>query len=194
MWETLSLHTLCPRGDLANSYQLEEEGIRAPVAKLLNQPQVVVDASGFHVEIRDGAHHLIGMSTAPNPRPPSRSSIWLSLVGLVVLLFGCSTYQVDWNSRIGNYTYDQAVTELGPPDKSAPLSDGSTVAEWITRRGYSRGSVGFAYGYGHPGYPYHYHYPPPFYHHYYDPPSPDYFIRLTFGPDGKLQAWKRVVR
>ena len=28
----------------------------------------------------------------------------------------------------------QAVGELGPPDKQAKLSDGKTVAEWITRR------------------------------------------------------------
>ena len=26
------------------------------------------------------------------------------------------------------------------------------------------------------------------------PPSPDRFIRLTFGPDGKLAAWRRVVK
>lgn len=104
-----------------------------------------------------------------------------------VLLAGCAGPKVDWNSRVGVYTYDQAVTELGPPDKQAKLSEGSTVAEWLTRRGYSGGSVGFMYGYG---YPYYYH---PWYH-YYDPPSPDYFLRLTFGPDGKLLASKRVVR
>ena len=42
--------------------------------------------------------------------------------------------------------------------------------------------------------PYRYYYPGPFYHHYYEPPSPDYFIRLTFGPDGKLQSWRRLAR
>jgi hypothetical protein len=113
-------------------------------------------------------------------------------LGVCVFLTGCAGTKTDWNSRVGIYTYDQAVTELGPPDKSAKLTDGTTVAEWMTRRGYSGGSVGFMYGYGYPyhGYPY-YHYPP-----YYlaEPPSPDYFIRLTFGPDGKLQAYKRVAR
>jgi hypothetical protein len=107
------------------------------------------------------------------------------------LLAGCATYKIDWNARIGNYTYDQAVTELGPPDKSAKLSDGTLVAEWMTQRGYARGSVGPAYGYGSP---YYYHYPPPLYHYYYDPPSPDYFIRLTFAPDGNLRSWRRVAR
>ena len=112
---------------------------------------------------------------------------WTLSLLLLLLWVGCATYKVDWNNRIGNYTYDQAIMELGPPDKSAKLTDGTTVAEWLTRRGYSGGSVGFMYGYG---YPYYYR---PWYHSY-EPPSPDYFIRLTFGPDGKLQAYKRVVR
>ena len=105
-----------------------------------------------------------------------------------LFLIGCASTKIDWNSRVGVYTYDQAVTELGPPDKYAKLTDGTVVAEWMTRRGYSAGSVSMFYGYG---YPYYYH---PWPHYYYEPPSPDYFIRLTFGPDGKLQSWKRVAR
>ena len=108
-------------------------------------------------------------------------------IGLCLFLTGCATTKIGWNSRIGNYTYDQAVSELGPPDKSAKLTDGTIVAEWLTRRGYSGGSVGFMHGYG---YPYYYH---PWYP-YYEPSSPDYFIRLTFGPDGRLRAYQRVVR
>ena len=70
-----------------------------------------------------------------------------AILSLGVLLFsGChSTPKVDWNSRVGSYTYDQAVTELGPPDKTAKLDDGRTVAEWIT--GYKRGSS-FSFGTG----------------------------------------------
>src|SRR5205809_4479055 len=109
----------------------------------------------------------------------------LILVLLLLLSVGCATAKIDWNSRIGNYTYDQAVAELGPPDKFAKLTDGTIVAEWMTRRGYSGGSAGIMYGH-----PYYYH---PW-HYYYEPPSPDYFIRLTFGSDGKLQAYKPVVR
>jgi len=122
------------------------------------------------------------------------ASIWdystaTGVVSLLLLLLsaGCASTKIDWNSRIGNYNYDQAVVELGPPDKSAKLTDGTRVAEWLTRRGYSGGSVGFMYGYGHP---YYYH---PWYH-YYEPPSPDYFLRLTFAPDGKLRAYQRVAR
>lgn len=68
----------------------------------------------------------------------------LSIFTAILLMFtaglsGCrSTPKVDWNTRIGTFTYDQAVAELGPPDKSAKLTDGRTVAEWVT--GYKRGS------------------------------------------------------
>jgi hypothetical protein len=114
---------------------------------------------------------------------------------LASLVTGCATYRIDWNNRVGNYTYDQAIAELGPPDKSAKLTDGTTVAEWLTRRGYSGGSVAIAHGYGYPYYPYdgHYYHPWPYYY-YSEPPSADYYIRLTFGPDGKLQSWRRVMR
>src|SRR5689334_7361735 len=60
------------------------------------------------------------------------------------LLTGCaSTPKVDWNSRIGSFTYDQTVAEMGPPDKSTQLSDGSSVAEWFVKQGSS-----FSFGVG----------------------------------------------
>jgi len=94
---------------------------------------------------------------------------------------------VDWNSRIGAYTYDQAVIELGPPDKQARLDNGQTIAEWITHRsggsGLSIGTgffsggggsgvgvgVGQSIGAG---------------------PS-DKILKLTFGSDHKLAAWSK---
>src|SRR5208282_3567728 len=89
------------------------------------------------------------------------------------LLAGCVTPRIDWVARVGNYTYDQAVMEFGPPDKSAKLSDGTTVAEWLTQRG----QVVVAPGpyFGPPGY-------------YYGPVAPMYsetyvparFLRLAF--------------
>jgi hypothetical protein len=106
---------------------------------------------------------------------------------LAFLLAGCATPRVDWNSRIGNYTYDQAVLELGPPDKQARLEDGTTVAEWLTYRGYHRSHAPWGYGpYWYPGA----YYPP----YYYDTYSPDYFVRLIFGSDGRLRAWKKFAR
>jgi len=50
------------------------------------------------------------------------------------MIVGCKTTP-KWDERIGNYTYDQALAELGPPDKTAKLSDGKTVAEWVTGHG-----------------------------------------------------------
>jgi hypothetical protein len=35
----------------------------------------------------------------------------------------------DWNARIGNYTYDQAVAEFGEPTKSTK-ANGNLFAEW----------------------------------------------------------------
>ena len=71
--------------------------------------------------------------------------IWLAILLLAVMLFaGCRTAPpIDWNGRVGNYTYDDAVIDLGPPDKQARLSDGKTIAEWIRHReGGARFSVG----------------------------------------------------
>jgi len=69
----------------------------------------------------------------------------------LALISGCQTTPaVDWNSRVGHYTYDQAVGELGPPDKQTKLTTGQTVAEWITRRSGGT-SVGFGTGFFGPG-------------------------------------------
>ena|SRR5437016_4061294 len=109
----------------------------------------------------------------------------LALSFSTVLFTACkSTPKPDWNSRVGNYTYDEAVAELGPPDKSAKLSDGKTVAEWVQRRRGGGFSVGFGVGsYGShggvgvgqsvgvgPG---------------------DKVLRLVFGPDNKLESWAK---
>jgi hypothetical protein len=105
---------------------------------------------------------------------------------LALLLMGCATNRVDWNARMGSYTFDQAVLEMGPPDKQAKLQDGTVVAEWITRRGSNRGYVSGPF-YHSPG-------PGPFYGGYYTESSPDYFLRLTFDPNGKLTASKKFAR
>ncbi len=100
----------------------------------------------------------------------------------VLWLVGCATSKVDWNARVGNYTYNQAVLEMGPPDRHATLADGTTVAEWLLNRGYT-------YVYGTPG-PH-----GPFWG---GPASayttPSMYMRLTFGPNGQLTAWKRTYR
>lgn len=111
---------------------------------------------------------------------------------LAGLLSGCATApKIDWAARVGNYTYDQAVTEFGPPDKESTLSDGTRVAEWLTSRGYRQVYPvgGYYYHHGPPGY-YGWYYPPT----YIDTSSPDYFLLLTFNADGQLRTWKKFSR
>ena len=53
---------------------------------------------------------------------------------IVAFLAGCATTPpVDWNTRIGKYTYAQAVTELGPPAREARLSDGKIECKWFVQ-------------------------------------------------------------
>ena len=116
----------------------------------------------------------------------------LGAVGIVILglwLAGCATRRVDWSTRVGSYTFDQAIYEIGPPDKQAKLTDGTLVAEWLTHRGHQELSPIGAYHY-HGPYRSYYPYPPVYVNGY----SPDYYLRLTFGPDGRLTAWKNYSR
>lgn len=104
------------------------------------------------------------------------------LAGLLCagLLAGCVTGKIDWGSRIGAYSYDEAVREYGPPDKSAKLTDRSSVHEWLTWRGRDVTTVHTYRGRWFSRYEY--------------VGSPDEFLRLTFGPDDKLKDWKRVIK
>lgn len=104
----------------------------------------------------------------------------LVLLGLIFLGAGCATTRVDWGSRIGNYTYDQAVLELGVPDRQATLSDGTIVAEWLRRRGSTYGTTSF-FSYSR-------------FHSFDIHQFPDRFIRLIFGPDLVLQAAENVAK
>ena len=123
-----------------------------------------------------------------NAKPTKVRRCWSRLLAgmLVLFLCGCATSKVDWNSRVGVYTYDQAVIDFGPPDKQAKLHDGTTVAEWLTRRSYTYTSFGVGYGYP-------YWYPGPFYPGYVDT-TPNYYLRLIFGPDDKLKGWKKFAK
>ena len=109
---------------------------------------------------------------------------WLLAVLAGTLLTGCVTERIDWPARIGSYTFDQAILEFGPPDKSATLQDGTIVADWLTARGTTW--VHGGWGWGSPSW---YWYGP--YYPMYVTTSPDHFLRLTFDPNGKLAAWRR---
>ena len=110
------------------------------------------------------------------------------LVLLAACVFaGCATGpKIDWAARVGHYTYDQAVLELGPPDKIAKLDSGVIVANWITHQGYAYPAGGtVVYG----------NYPGgmivPAYSQSY---SPTYYLRLAFGADGRLTEWKKYAQ
>ncbi len=113
---------------------------------------------------------------------------WIAGAFLLILLTGCATTKVDWSSRVGSYTFDQAVMDYGPPDKQAKLQDGSTVAEWMTYRGRTYAYAPVPYGY----YPWSYG---PAYSPFIDTyNTPDYFLRLMFSPDGTLKEFRRVTK
>jgi hypothetical protein len=107
---------------------------------------------------------------------------------LVAILFaGCATTpKINWQARVGIYTYDQAVMQFGPPDKSAKLADGTTVADWITERGYIYATSDY-----YPFYTRGFIVPPATYT---QNRVPDTLLRLTFGADGKLKAWKKFYK
>lgn len=99
---------------------------------------------------------------------------------LCFLLAGCATNKIDWNSRTGNYTYDEAITELGVPDRSATLSDGTVVAEWLSVRGGMYGNF--------------YTFPGSRFQSYDINQFPDRYLRLVFGPDKKLLRAEKFAR
>lgn len=109
-------------------------------------------------------------------------------VSLLLLVVGCRTAKVDWNARLGSFTYDQALVELGPPDRLAELTDRSKVAEWLGRRGHTS-----VYLDTFPGGFYHHPYGIGW-HHGYVTRGPDRFLRLVFDPEGKLKSWQWVLR
>ena len=117
---------------------------------------------------------------------------WAGLALLSLVLAGCATTpKTDWSSRVGTYTYEQAVLELGPPDKYAKLSDGTQVAEWLMEQGYTRAYSPYMsshYGFG----PWYFG---GWYPAYVDTSSsPSRYLRLIFGPDGILRDWKRFYK
>ncbi|MBU6408888.1 MAG: hypothetical protein KGR98_00745 [Verrucomicrobia bacterium] len=99
-------------------------------------------------------------------------------------LSGCATdTSVDWDARIGSYTCDQAMSELGPPDRKSVLAGGEIVAEWYPRpvgetgcgigTGFSAGatSAGFGETTG--------------------TEEGDPALILTFTPGGHLPSWSK---
>lgn len=128
--------------------------------------------------------------------PPQRRLLTLTLLLLLPLVAcvgpaGCVTSQKQrWTQRVGHYTYDDAVKELGPPERKETTSDGTLVAEWVLRRVQTYGvpSAGWGMGWGWRGRwgmgwggtDIH--------------STPEVSLQLHFGPDKRLQTWKEVLR
>jgi hypothetical protein len=65
------------------------------------------------------------------------SLICITLVGLLLGLFGCGAMhldqaEVEWNSQIG-HTKDELIKENGPPESCATLKSGEEVCAWVRR-------------------------------------------------------------
>jgi hypothetical protein len=94
---------------------------------------------------------------------------------------------VNWSERVGTYTFDEAMVELGRPALVGESSAGKT-AEWVLSRsprmsfGFgigggsygSGGGVGVGVGTG------------------ISPPPHGENLRLIFGQDGKLKEWTKA--
>lgn len=147
--------------------------------------------NGLRTPLCQKAKHLQnsgpGLFWRMKKRVTLTSILWLvaALLALPLLSTGCaSKAKIDWNSRVGSYTYDQAVLELGPPDKASDLTDGSKVADWFVKRnsrvsfglgtGFSSGGTGVGVGQS------------------VGSGGSAQFLRLTFNPEKKLQAWSHV--
>lgn len=98
---------------------------------------------------------------------------------------GCASSQkakvnrIDWGGRIGTYTYEEALAELGEPNVMSE-SSGGRIAEWMLQRS---PMVSFGVGLGGPGVGVGTSVSPP--------PSGEY-LRLRFDKDGKLAESARV--
>ena len=106
-----------------------------------------------------------------------------AVIGLIGA--GCQALkQVDWDGRVGQYSYEQAVAELGRPTTEAKLAGGLRRVEWITNSGASAGRTLTGAGYRRatlgvlPLEPTEIH------------RLRDRYLRLTFDKAGGLAAWE----
>ncbi len=100
------------------------------------------------------------------------------LAAAVLWWSGCrTTGGSDWDKRIGEATFADAVSELGQPERSVELSDGSLVAQWLHRKGEDRLAHKILYGGG----------PSDLKD---EPRMSDKYLNMTFDQGRKLTAWR----
>jgi len=129
----------------------------------------------------------------------------LNMVGLCLKTFlvvlvcgfftsGCQTTpKIDWDSRVGQWTYNDVVKDMGPADKVETLSDGAKVAEWMVQKGTTVPRyevIGYQDNYSYPYYPYSSQLGRTRYYEGYraDIHFPDRSVRMIFRPDGVLES------
>jgi hypothetical protein len=93
-----------------------------------------------------------------------------------------------WNGRVGNYTYTQAVADLGTPLDTKQLADGGSMAEWITQRGVTGPAVQTTDGTIHTGGA------ESSVNQMVSQTPKNQYLRLTFDAGGKLTKWDQVYR
>lgn len=109
-----------------------------------------------------------------------KGSLPVVLFLAIVFITGCATAPpVDWNSRVGHYTYAQAHNELGPPNRQVRLSSGATEFKWFLQpyggTGVPNNSMNNGFGVGQnisPGFG-------------------DRYLQLTFDAKGVLTDWSK---
>ena len=109
----------------------------------------------------------------------------LSFIVLLLLVGSCASgpkvtvEDSEWGARIGKYTYEEALAELGEPQMIGESSEGK-IAEWVLRQspafsmGFGFGGAGVGVGTS------------------VSPPPSGEYLRLRFGRDGKLAEWTKV--
>lgn len=118
---------------------------------------------------------------------------YLLFILLPLLAGGCASgtkatvKNIDWGSRIGTYTYEEALADLGEPNVIGESSEGK-IAEWVLERS---PNVSFGIGFGAGGYGRHTSTGMGVGTTVSPPPSGEY-LRLKFDKDGKLAEWTRV--
>jgi hypothetical protein len=115
--------------------------------------------------------------------PALKFSLPVMLTLLAAFFTGCTTTPpIDWNSRVGHYTYEQAVAELGRPNRQARLSDGTTVSKWSAQPSVNPGvNTGMSY-YGSTGFTG---------NQTVGPGGNNQMLQLTFDTNGVLTAWSK---
>jgi hypothetical protein len=115
--------------------------------------------------------------------PVVKFSLPAVLLLAITLVTGCATTNpVDWNSRVGHYTYNQAISEFGLPNRQVKLSDGKTVSKWFVQPPVGpRFNSGMSY-YGNTGFGA---------GQTIETSHTDRVLQLTFGTNGTLIDWSK---